>query len=96
MPTATVPAQPCTDTRFPPSERGFLLAEPRIGQGVIERLEEVGVHSLAQLAALGPSVVVRRICEGQGSLAWSNRRRALERALQRSRQIGLFSADAPA
>lgn len=82
--------------RFPPKERGFLLTEPRIGQGVIERLEQAGVHSLAQLAALGPSAVVRRICEGQGSRAWANRHKALERALQRSRQIGLVSADAAA
>lgn len=89
-------ADPVQACRFPPDERGFLLTEPRIGQGVIERLEQVGVHSLAQLARLGTSTVIHRICEGQGTRAWANRHRALERALQRSRQIGLVSADAAA
>lgn len=96
MPPTAASDTPPDAFQFAPAERGFLMAEPRIGQGVIVRLEQAGVHSLAQLAALGPSVVVRRICEAQGTLAWSNRRRALERALQRSRQIGLFSADAAA
>ncbi|MDT7837013.1 hypothetical protein [Aquabacterium sp. OR-4] len=91
---ATEHTGPAAACRFPPDERGFLLTEPRIGLGVVERLEQAGVHSLAQLAALGPAVVVRRICEGQGSLAWANRRRALERALLRSRQIGLCPAPA--
>lgn len=96
MPPSIPSDTPADAGQFAEVERCFLLAEPRIGQGVIERLEQVGVHSLAQLAALGPSAVVRRICEGQGTLAWANRRKALERALQRSHQIGLFSADAVA
>lgn len=89
------PKQACESPRFAPHERSFLLAEPRIGQGVIDRLEQAGVHSLAQLAALGTAAVVLRICEDQGTIAWANRRKALERALLRSRQSALIQT-APA
>ena len=67
---------------FPTTERQLLLKVPGIGAAVIERLESVGVHSLSELAALGPHAVVRRVCRELGTPAWENRRKALETALR--------------
>lgn len=66
---------------FSLTERQILLGTRGIGQGVIDRIETVGVHSLRQLRDLGVDTVVDRICDGVGNLAWRNRRRALQRAL---------------
>jgi hypothetical protein len=66
---------------FTAAERRLLLATPGIGHGVIERIECAGVHSLQQLRDLGVDSVVDHICEGEGNLAWRNRKRALLRAL---------------
>jgi hypothetical protein len=66
---------------FSAAERHLLLATRGIGGGVIDRIECAGVHSLRQLRDLGVDVVVERICDGVGNLAWRNRKRALLRAL---------------
>ena len=75
----TVP--PLSRSGFSLTERQVLLATRGIGQGVIDRIELAGVHSLRQLRDLGVDTVVDRICDGVGNFAWRNRRRALLRAL---------------
>ena len=67
--------------RFAPDERRLLLSTPGIGPGVIQRLESAGIHSLAQIRALGVQGTVRHVCEQLGTMAWANRRGALDRAL---------------
>lgn len=66
---------------FSDVERRLLLTTRGIGLGVIDRIECAGVHSLAQLRDLGVDVIVDQICNGVGSYAWRNRKRALIRAL---------------
>jgi len=48
----------------------------------IDRLENVGIRSLADLREVGVEATVDRICSQLGSAAWRNRRQALERLLQ--------------
>ena len=67
--------------RFAPDERRLLLSTSGIGPGVIQRLESAGIHSLAQIRALGVQGTVRQVCEHLGTMAWANRRGALDRAL---------------
>jgi hypothetical protein len=55
--------------------------EAGIGEGVIARLEEAGIHSLSQLRALGATRAVDTVCSRLGSTAWRNRRRSIERVL---------------
>lgn len=68
--------------RFPEHERRRLLAMPGIGELVICRLEQVGVHSVLDLRTRGIEALVEHICGLGGNPAWRNRRRALARALQ--------------
>lgn len=72
--------------RFTHHERYLLLTERGISHGVVQRLEDAGVHSFEQLRRLGVETIVRRICDGVGSSCWTNRQRALERALHRAMQ----------
>jgi hypothetical protein len=72
--------------RFAQHERYLLLTERGISHGVVQRLEDAGIHSFEQLRHQGVEATVRRICAGLGSSAWANRQRALERALHRAVQ----------
>lgn len=74
--------------RFAPDERRLLLSTPGIGPGVIQRLESTGIHSLAQIRALGVQDTVRQVCQRLGNLAWANRRAALNKALAQVRLPG--------
>jgi hypothetical protein len=69
--------------RFSEEERRVLLQEPRIGPIVLERLEAAGFNSLDQLRQAGAQAAVQRVCLQTGQVAWRNRRRPLERLLQR-------------
>lgn len=69
--------------RFSDEERRLLLQEPRIGPVVLERLEAAGFSSLDQLRRAGAGAVVQAVCSLTGQVAWRNRRRPLERLLQR-------------
>ena len=68
---------------FPAEERALLLAMPQIGPAVVARLEAAGFHSLQMLQDHGVDAAVEAVCRQLGSRAWSNRRRALRRALGR-------------
>lgn len=62
-------------------ERTVLLSSRGIGPSVLERLEQVGIDSLAKLRAVGAGAATDAVCEVLGTSAWGNRRRALENAL---------------
>ncbi len=70
--------------RFSEPERRFLIAEPRIGAQVVDRLEQVGIHSIGHLRQMGAAAAVLAVCDRLGTIAWANRRQALEQALSRS------------
>ena len=69
--------------RFAEHERRLLLSEPGIGPQVVQRLEGAGIHSLAQLREAGVPRAVMAVCGSVGSIGWANRRRPLERVLER-------------
>jgi len=68
---------------FREHERRILLAQPGIGPTVIARIEATGIHSIEALRLAGVHLVVEMVCLGLGTAAWSNRRSALSRALER-------------
>lgn len=63
------------------------MTQPGIGGSVVQRLEEAGFASLAQMRSAGVPEVVARVCLIVGDRAWHNRRRPLERALARCAQV---------
>jgi hypothetical protein len=67
--------------RFAPTERRLLLSVPGIGEGVVTRLEQAGIGSLARLRAIGVDEAVRAVESQLGRDAWSNRRRPLVQVL---------------
>lgn len=67
---------------FPLTDRKFMLMVPGIGPAVIQRLEAAGIHSLTELAHVGPDKAVGRVCAQLGTCAWENRRKALLTALR--------------
>lgn len=75
----------------------MLLAQPGIGPTVIARIEATGIHSLDALQLAGVQLVVETVCLGLGTAAWSNRSRALARALEHlasSSRLGVLRRDA--
>ena len=66
---------------FSADERTRLLALPRIGPQVVDRLEAAGFHSLDAMRRAGLDAVIGAVCQQQGQAAWRNRRRALAPAL---------------
>lgn len=69
---------------FSDKERAFLLATPRVGPGVVARLEEAGIDSLHELRHAGVEAVVKCVCDRLGAAGWANRHRALVTALERA------------
>lgn len=61
----------------------MLLSQPGLGPTVIARIEATGIHSIEALRLAGVHFVVEMVCLGLGTVAWSNRRSALARALER-------------
>jgi hypothetical protein len=70
--------------RFTGTDRALLASAAGVGNRVIERLEQAGYHTLAQMKAAGAGKVVDAVCSLLGSTTWRNRRRALERAMGRA------------
>jgi len=68
---------------FPRGERQILLVTPRVGPGVVARLEAAGFDSFAKISEQGVGEVVNAICTSVGSTAWRNRQAALVQALAR-------------
>jgi hypothetical protein len=78
---------------WPSCDRQLLLAVPRLGSEVIDRLQSVGIHSLADLRAVGVDRAVDLVCHAVGSKAWRNRRAALHRAVSVYEVTGGSGAD---
>ena len=84
--------------RFSEAERRLLLAQPRIGPGVVARLEALGIGSLDALQRHGIDLVVHAVCTHQGHISWANRRRPLAQALlqaSRASEAGATQAQPP-
>jgi hypothetical protein len=67
--------------RFNDADRRRLLLLPQIGPQVVVRLEAAGYDSLAGMRCDGLDAVLAAVCEQVGTRVWTNRRRALARAL---------------
>ena len=59
------------------------MSEPGIHAVVITRLEQAGYCSITQVLSTGVRAVVEDVCRLVGTPAWANRRKALERAIER-------------
>ena len=60
------------DARFSADERDALLALKGVGPTVVQRLEQVGIASLRQLAATEPSAIVAGAAGLTGSTCWKD------------------------
>ncbi|MGD9603445.1 MAG: helix-hairpin-helix domain-containing protein [Gammaproteobacteria bacterium] len=69
---------------FPPNERAALLDVKGVGPTVIARLEQMGLHSLAQLSDAGVTDILAHGGALTGSTCWKNSpqaRAAIEAAI---------------
>ncbi|PIE41970.1 MAG: hypothetical protein CSA47_02370 [Gammaproteobacteria bacterium] len=57
---------------FPEQERKQLLTAKFVGETVVSRLEEMGIHSLAQLAETPAETILAQGAEITGSTCWRN------------------------
>jgi len=62
--------------RFSSDERAALLAIKGVGPTVIQRLEEIGVASFADLAETSVEAVCNRVAAALGASCWKNSPRA--------------------
>jgi predicted RecB family nuclease len=67
--------------KFNDDDRRQLLLTAGVGPRVLDRMEEIGVTSIADLRRRGVPEVVELVCRRIGTSAWANRRAALIRAL---------------
>ncbi|MCY1418869.1 helix-hairpin-helix domain-containing protein [Pseudomonas alkylphenolica] len=73
---------------FPANERAALLALKGVGPTVVERLEQLGYHSLAQLSQADALEIVTQAASLVGSSCWKNSpqaRAAIQAAIARAR-----------
>ena len=76
---------------FSTDERGALLALEGVGPTVVQRLEQMGIASLRQLAAAEPSEIVASAAGLTGSSCWKNSppaRAAIQAAIDLARSRG--------
>lgn len=73
---------------FPANERATLLAVKGVGPTVVDRLEQIGIDSLAALAATKPEDIVAQVAAMLGASCWKNSpqaRRAIADAVAAAR-----------
>lgn len=73
---------------FPADERATLLAVKGVGPTVVDRLEQIGIDSLAALAATKPEDIVAQVAAMLGASCWKNSpqaRRAIADAVAAAR-----------
>lgn len=80
---------PRAAARFDSVERGFLLRQRGIADGVLAGLEALGIGSLDELAAIGADELCRRMQAVHGWDVWGNRRRMLQAAIEAARASGV-------
>jgi predicted secreted protein len=68
-------------TAFSAQDRKLMLSTTGVGACMVQRLEDAGFSSIAQMHALGAQHVVMAMCEFVGDDAWANRRRAIQRVI---------------
>ena len=76
---------------FSTDERDALLALKGVGPTVVQRLEQMGIASLRQLAAAEPSEIVASAAGLTGSSCWKNSppaRAAIQAAIDLARSRG--------
>ncbi|WP_270831319.1 helix-hairpin-helix domain-containing protein [Aeromonas sp. QDB03] len=82
---------------FSGEERGLLLGVKGVGPTVIGRLEQLGYHNLAQLAAADTGHIVQLVASMLGSTCWLNSpqaRAAIDGAIALARsQVGGVSTE---
>lgn len=74
---------------FPANERATLLAVKGVGPTVVDRLEQIGIDSLAALAATKPEDIVAQVAAMLGASCWKNSpqaRRAIADAVAAARR----------
>ena len=74
---------------FPADERATLLAVKGVGPTVVDRLEQIGIDSLAALAAAKPEDIVAQVAAMLGASCWKNSpqaRRAIVDAVAAARR----------
>nr|WP_298133483.1 helix-hairpin-helix domain-containing protein [uncultured Pseudoxanthomonas sp.] len=79
------------DARFPADERDALLALKGVGPTVVQRLEQMGIASLRQLAAAEASGIVVGAAGLTGASCWKNSpqaRAAIQVAIDLARSRG--------
>ena len=57
---------------FPADERATLLAVKGVGPTVVDRLEQIGIDSLAVLATSEPEDIVAQVAAMLGASCWKN------------------------
>ena len=62
---------------FAPEERAVLLAVKGVGPGVVTRLEQIGVVSLAELARRDAREICLEVSARLGTTCWRNSPKAL-------------------
>ena len=60
------------------------MSERGINAVVSTRLEQAGYCSISQVVLAGVPAAVEDVCRLVGSVAWGNRRKALERAVRKA------------
>lgn len=74
---------------FTANERATLLAVKGVGPTVVDRLEQIGIDSLAALAATKPDDIVAQVAAMLGATCWKNSpqaRRAIADAVNAARR----------
>lgn len=74
---------------FSESERALLVKVKGVGDKVIDRLEQIGIHSLAKLAEENPQDITQQIAGLVGSSCWKNSpqaKRAINSAVEYAQQ----------
>lgn len=74
---------------FSESERALLVKVKGVGDKVIDRLEQIGIHSLAKLAEENPQDITQQIAGLVGSSCWKNSpqaKRAISSAVEYAQQ----------
>ena len=77
--------------QFNEDERAVLLAVKGVGATVVSRLEQLGFHSLAQLAEAETGDVVSQASDMLGSSCWRNSpqaRAAISGAIAAAKSVG--------
>lgn len=57
---------------FPAGERGLLLSVKGVGPTVVDRLEQIGIDSLALLAGTEVDAILQQVAGMLGTTCWRN------------------------